>query len=166
MQKPLLVAGYGSNILTDEGIIHKLFSKLQQECRTADFMIFPILDLEQLELFSNYKKLILVDTRLALPGLVEVLPLQDYRPTLHLSNIHDISLPDLFNLGALLGFELSKDVQIVTIGINDHTTLNDSISPELASFIKPIQQLLKSLICQETEHERVRENYNTFPQKH
>ena len=146
----LLILGFGSDILSDERIVIQIIEKLKQEFTHADYKQFLTLSLDVLEEIITYEKIIIIDTVKSSqkkPGTVTIYPLQKYQPTLHLENMHDISFPNLIMLGAFLGYSITKDIEIISIEVHDHTTISTAYSSEIEVSFSSIFSKIKKTIA-------------------
>lgn len=133
--KEILVLGIGNEILTDDGIAPKLVKDLEKnlDLPFADFETAALGGLEILEFIQGFQKVILIDaikTKDGIPGDVYLFTLDDFKETLHLSNLHDISFLTAMKLGTKLGFEMPEDMKIIAIEIiEDLVFSNDFTEP-------------------------------------
>ncbi len=100
----ILVFGVGNEILTDDGIGPKLVKRLQKEFTHSgiEYDTAFLGGMELLEYIQGYKTVVFIDairTRNGIPGDVYQLSLSNFKETLHLSNVHDISFITAFELG-------------------------------------------------------------------
>ena len=150
--KNTLILGFGSDLLSDEGIVHRIIYRLQREKFDADYKVFPILTLELIEEITGYQKIIIIDTlktKDGIPGFVKVCPIQEYEPTLHLENFHDISLPEMINFAATLGFSITKDIIVIAVEICDHSTISTDLSLVIAEkFPLILKEILSFAACE------------------
>ena len=150
--KDILILGFGSDILCDESVVHRIIEQLRLEFPEADYLLFLTVSLDILHEISGYKKILIIDTVISkngIPGKVKVCDFPDYEPTLHLENAHDISLPRLIDLANKLNIPITNDIQIISIEISDHVTISNQMSPVVsANFLSIIDNV--RLVVQST----------------
>ncbi|MEI6683877.1 MAG: hydrogenase maturation protease [Bacteroidota bacterium] len=144
----VLLLGIGNDILSDDAIGIRLIEDIQQKSGFRDvvFETAMVGGLEILELIQGYSMTIFFDairTTDGRPGETYRMSLEDFNPTLHLSNLHDISFIQAINLGKALGLELPAHIGIFAVEIVEDTLFSKEISREL-SFHYP-QILTKAL---------------------
>lgn len=132
----ILVFGVGNEILTDDGIGPKLVKRLQKEYQQSGISYDTAFlgGMELLEYIQGYEAVVFIDairTRNGIPGDVYHLGLSDFKETLHLSNVHDISFTTAFELGEKLGLEIPKQVHIIAVEILEDLIFSNDFSPEI-----------------------------------
>jgi len=131
-----LIYGIGNEILTDDGIGPKLVKELQKSNPTQDidFETAFIGGLDILEYIQGYETVIFIDaikTLNGVPGTVYYLTPEDFRETLHLSSVHDVSFLNAIKLGNTLGYVMPSGIHIVAIEIIEDRVFDDHFSPEI-----------------------------------
>lgn len=130
-----LILGFGSPVLSDEGIVPAILEKLEKTIgKEIDVVSELTLSLDLIKYFDRYKSIIIIDTYISKDdavGALKVFTLDGYFPTLHLENIHDISLPDLFSVAMKLGYEVPQQIKIIAINIVDNETISCRLTKEL-----------------------------------
>lgn len=151
--KDVLILGFGSEILSDESIVPRIFQQLKNEISEVEYSLYLTLSLDLLNDINGYSKIIVIDTvktRQGSPGYVQCYSLRNYQPTLHLENIHDISFPDMAELGKLLDYSIPEDISIIAIEIVDHETITNELSPLISlaytSIYSKVLQMIRSQI--------------------
>ena len=168
-----LILGLGSEILTDDGIglrivndikNHQTFQvhtdKFEQNLKgrkesRIDFKTCLTGSLDLLEIIKDYDILIILDatkTQNGIPGNVYRYSLKNYKDTIHLQNIHDISFQDTLKLGNRIGLKIPKKVEIFAIEIFDNLTFSSSLSAVLTNkylrVLKEIKNQIEELTSQ------------------
>ena len=161
-----LILGLGSEILTDDGIGLRLVNDLSltfqveknlkgRKAIQIDFKTCLTGSLDLLETIKDYDALIILDatkTQNGIPGNVYRYSLNNYKDTIHLQNIHDISFPDTLKLGKRIGLKIPEKVEIFAIEIFDNLTFSSSLSVELTNkypkVLKEIKNQIKELTSQ------------------
>lgn len=138
MKKDALILGLGSNILTDAGVGIHLLNDIKSTGLIAnvDFETDFLMSLEILELINNYKTLVIIDGVKSGKdpiGKVRVFSLADFFPTIHLSNFHDFEFSQIIELGEFLGLNMPKNIQVISIEVQDNLTFSNNLSTELAA---------------------------------
>jgi len=131
-----LVLGIGNDILTDDGIGPKLVRDLGRMDIPAEitFNIASVGGLELLETVSGYTRIFIVDairTQGGRPGNVYFLSPDDFRQTMHISNLHDISFLTALKLGNKLDYELPSEIIIIAVEIAEDLEFSEELSPAL-----------------------------------
>ncbi len=153
-----LILGLGSEILTDDGIGLRLVSDLEKvltfqveknlkgrKVRQIDFKTCLTGSLDLLEIIKDYNTLIILDatkTQNGIPGNIYKYSLNNYKDTIHLQNIHDISFQDTLKLGKRIGLIIPGKVEIFAIEIFDNLTFSSSLS---AVLVNKYPQILKDI---------------------
>lgn len=152
--KDTLVLGFGSDILSDEGIAIRLVNDLKRKWeKHADFLTHLTFSLDVLNDIAAYKRLVLIDANLSKKiGEVQCYSIDEYPDTLHLVNYHDISLKGGIEYAQKIGFEVPEYIGIITISISQLGFIHDDFSKELSrkykSILSEIEQLIEDFIFQ------------------
>ena len=152
--KDTLVLGFGSDILSDEGIAIRLVNDLKRKWeKHADFLTHLTFSLYVLNDIAAYKRLVLIDANLSKKiGEVQCYSIDEYPDTLHLVNYHDISLKGGIEYAEKIGFEVPRHIGIITISISQLGFIHDDFSKELSkkykSILSEIEQLIEDFIFQ------------------
>jgi hydrogenase maturation protease len=138
LNKEILIFGIGNEILSDDAIGPKLVKDLEKKLAfpEADFITAALGGLEILEFIQGYQKVVIIDaikTKGGIPGDVYLFNLDDFKETLHLSNLHDISFLNAIKLGDQLGFKMPDDIKIIAIEIIEDLIFSND-------FTEPIQE--------------------------
>ena len=154
-----LILGLGSEILTDDGIGLRIVSDLKtfqvdknlkgQIDNQIDFNTCLTGNLDLLEIIKDYHTLIILDaikTQNGIPGNVHRYSLNNYKDTIHLQNIHDISFPDTLKLGKRIGLKIPRKVEIFAIEIFDNLTFSSSLSEVLGEKYSEILKDIKNQV--------------------
>ncbi len=136
--KNILVFGVGNEILTDDGIGPKLVKRLQKEFTPSgiDYDTAFLGGMDLIEFIQGYETVVFIDaimTKKGKPGDVYQLELSDFKETLHLSNVHDISFLTALELGKKLGLKIPKQVHIIAVEIVEDLIFSNDFSPEIES---------------------------------
>jgi len=154
----ILFLGLGSEILTDDGIGLRIVNDLYGDpsfqldknlkCQ-IDFSTCLTGSLDLLELIKDYDTLIIFDaikTQNGIPGKVNRFSLNNYKDTIHLQNIHDISFQDTIKLGRSIGFDIPDKVIVFAIEIVDNLTFSSNLSDVLANMYPEILKDVKTQV--------------------
>lgn len=133
-----LILGIGNEILTDDGIGPKLVHDLSKNFISKDihFQCACVGGLDIIELLNGYDQAILIDairTKNGIPGTVYLFGPDDFKETMHLSNLHDISFLTALALGGKLGIKLPNDIRIIGIEIIEDEVFSNDLTPTLKS---------------------------------
>lgn len=153
-----LVLGVGNDILTDDGIGPKLcdFLKEKYEGTQLKFEKLNVGGLEILEFIQGFKTVIFIDAIKSQNGRVGDVYLftpDDFRETLHLSNLHDTNFITALELGNSIGFDIPKKMYIIAVEIMEDMVFSEYFTEELASRYLEIKMkvlnILKELVPEE-----------------
>jgi len=154
MKKSILILGIGNDILKDDGIGIKIIEEINKNKFSDDieFKTSILGGFDVLEIIQDYKKVILIDaikTKDGVPGDIYYFKPSDFKETLHLSNIHDISFLNAIKLGKKLRFNVPKEIHIIAIEILEDRIFGDNFTPELKSkfpkIVKSVKKIIKKL---------------------
>jgi hydrogenase maturation protease len=126
----------GNDILTDDGIGIKITKVLEKEFSYPN-IIYDTLSLgglEIIEYIKDFTTVIIIDaikTMNGIPGTVYQFVPEDFKETLHLSNIHDISFLTSLQLAKDLEIETPKNVHIIAIEILEDMVFSDDFTPQI-----------------------------------
>jgi hydrogenase maturation protease len=132
----ILILGMGNDILTDDGIGIKITKVLEKEFSYPN-IIYDTLSLgglEIIEYIKDFTTVIIIDaikTMNGIPGTVYQFVPEDFKETLHLSNIHDISFLTSLQLAKDLEIETPKNVHIIAIEILEDMVFSDDFTPQI-----------------------------------
>lgn len=161
VKEKILVLGIGNDILTDDGIGPKLVRDLgkMDVPGKVTFNTASVGGLELLETVSGYTRIFIVDairTQGGRPGNVYFLSPDDFRQTMHISNLHDISFLTALKLGNKLDYELPSEIMIIAVEIAEDLEFGETLSPALQKqypgvLSKVYKFLLEALMYQNTD---------------
>jgi hydrogenase maturation protease len=149
--KNVLILGIGNDILTDDGIGPRLVQDLQNE-NFPDGIHFQnafVGGLEILELIQGYKMVIFIDaiiTRDGIPGTVYQFRPEDFRETLHLSNLHDANFITAMHLGKKLNMLLPDKIHIIAVEIVEDRVFSDQFSPEIREKYPTLLESVRKIV--------------------
>jgi hydrogenase maturation protease len=150
----ILVLGIGNDILTDDGIGPKLCDFLREQClsESIDFEKLNVGGLEVLEFINGYDTVVFIDaikTRNGKTGDVYLFTPDDFKETLHLSNLHDTNFITALALGKSLGFQIPKRMVIIAVEIKEDMVFSHSFTEELENRYSEIKLKVLELCTQE-----------------
>ncbi len=148
-----LVFGIGNEIITDDAIGPKLAKRLKSSLNYSniDFGTAFIGGLDILGYIEGYTKVIFIDaikTKGGVPGDVYLFSVDNFKETLHLSNLHDISFLTALELGKELGYKIPKDITIIAIEIVEDMVYSDNFSIEIEQKYEDIYQEVSEYVKQ------------------
>ena len=131
-----MILGIGNNILTDDGIGFRLVDDLRKMISDPDLDYEKACcgGLEIIDYIRDFKRVIFIDairTREGKPGDVYYFIPSDFRDTLHLSNLHDVSFLTALKLGRTLNLDLPDDLHIIAIEIIEDMEFSEEFTPQL-----------------------------------
>jgi hydrogenase maturation protease len=146
-----LVLGIGNDILTDDGIGPKLCDFLKEEFydKPIEFEKLNVGGLEILEFIQGYETVIFLDAIKTVDGQIGEVYLytpNDFRETLHLSNLHDTNFITALELGRSLDFKIPKNMYIIAVEIKEDMVFSEYFTEELAIRYKEIKQKVVSIL--------------------
>jgi len=147
----VLILGMGNEILTDDGIGIKLTWEIQKQIIHPDveFDSLSIGGLEIIEFLSPYDTVIILDaikTLNGIPGSVYRFIPDDFKSTLHIDNLHDISFLNALKVGEKLGIKTPSNIQIIAIEIVEDLVFGDEFSPQVQERWEDINVEVKEII--------------------
>jgi hydrogenase maturation protease len=139
-----LVLGVGNEILMDDGIGPRVVETLQEKMPLpgVDYRTTTLGGLDILEFIVGYEWVVFIDaikTKDGGPGTVYEFTPSDFKETLHLSNLHDISFLSAIELGKKLGYSIPEAIYIFAVEI-----LQDQVFGE--AFTPPLQERFEAII--------------------
>jgi hydrogenase maturation protease len=148
IMKDFLILGFGSTVLSDEAVVPMILDEIRNlEWPNVEIRNELTLSLDQISILENYRYLFIFDTFKSTSeevGAIKICSTDDYQPTLHLENSHDISLPEMIDLASLLGHKLPDKIRIVAINIADNMTIDNKVTKPLKLLYR---KLLVKVIC-------------------
>jgi hydrogenase maturation protease len=151
LKKSTLILGIGNEILKDDGIGPKIVSRLAGEYPASnfDYQTASLGGLELVELIRGYQRVILIDainTGQSQVGEVSFFTPKDFKETLHLSNLHDISFLQALELGKHINIPIPEDILIIAIEIREDKVFGEEFTTELQQRYEQIYQSIKEYI--------------------
>lgn len=139
-----LILGIGNNILMDDGIGPRIVEALKEKWPLpgVDYQTTTLGGLDILEFIAGYEWVAFIDaikTEGGVPGTVYEFTPADFKETLHLSNIHDISFLSAIDLGEKIGYSIPEVMHIFAIEI-----LEDQVFGQ--QFTSPVQERFETII--------------------
>lgn len=146
MSKKRMILGVGNDILMDDGIGPKTVQALEKQNSLPNFEYHTTTlgGLEILEFINGYDWVVFIDaikTRGGIPGSVYEFTPEDFKETLHLTNIHDISFLTAIELGKQLGLNIPGTMHIFAIEIIEDQVFGDEFTP-------PLQEKFDQIVAQ------------------
>jgi len=126
----------GSDILTDDGIGSTIVKHLKKEneLKHCDFKTALLFNLDLVQELEGYDLIIIIDAtsnKDESTGKLSIYHLNDFKETLHLSNIHETSFVNSINLWKKIGFKITDEVYIISIEIKEFLVFSESLSKEI-----------------------------------
>lgn len=146
-----LVLGIGNDILTDDGIGPKLCDYLKDTYNELPvrFEKLNVGGLEILEFIQGYETVIFIDaikSKEGRIGEVHVYTPNDFKETLHLSNLHDTNFITALELGNSLDFKIPQKMYIIAVEIKEDMIFSEYFTEELAVQYDQIKQKVKEIL--------------------
>jgi len=147
--KKTLILGLGNDILKDDGIGPRLVHDLAQiiDEPNVQFDIACCGGLEIMEYIKGYEKVGFIDairTRDGKPGDVYYFIPSDFRETLHLSSLHDVSFLTALQLGNTLNMDLPSDLHIIAVEIIEDMEFSEEFTMPLK---EKYQEILENVFA-------------------
>ncbi len=147
--------GIGNEILTDDGIGPKLIHDLDKN-QFPDHIVYQnasLGGLELLEIIKDFDTVFIIDAIRTLkndPGTVYCYTPDDFKETLHLSNLHDINFLTALELGRRTGMKIPSSITIIAIEIEEDRVFSNSFSPVIQKcypeILSTVQHMLEKLM--------------------
>ena len=146
-----LVLGMGNEILMDDGIGPRLVKRLKSSLpyTSTNYETAWVGGLEILEYIQGFQYVIFIDgikTKNGMPGDVYYFTPEDYKETLHLSNMHDVSFLTAIEFGKSLGYQLPESILIIAVEIEEDTVFGKNFTPNLSKHYNEIYQEIYQVI--------------------
>ncbi|MFH1160477.1 MAG: hydrogenase maturation protease [bacterium] len=147
----VLVLGIGNDILTDDGIGPRIIQQIEKEHFPSlfAFQSATVGGLEILEMIAGYREVIFIDaikTRDGIPGTIYYLSPDNFKETLHLTNLHDINFLHALELGRKLNIDMPSRIQIIAIEIVEDLEFSESFSPPIQAKFPEILQNVRNYL--------------------
>lgn len=146
-----LILGIGNDILTDDAIGPTLCDDLKQTFGhlSIDFEKLNVGGLEILEFIQDYSTVIFIDaikSQDSQVGDVNLYTPENFKETLHLSNLHDTNFITSLELGKSLDLTIPPNIYIVTIEIKEDMVFSEYFTEELAASYDSIKQKVLDIL--------------------
>jgi hydrogenase maturation protease len=154
-KKKKLILGVGNDILMDDGIGPRVVKKLEADhpLPETEYLTSALGGMDIVELINGYEWVVFVDaikTKGGVPGAVYEFTPADFKETLHLTNLHDISFLSAIELGRQLDFDIPKDIYIFAVEIIEDQVFGEDFTPPLQErfprIIEEINTKIQALI--------------------
>ncbi|MDX1284246.1 MAG: hydrogenase maturation protease [Draconibacterium sp.] len=150
-QYDTLVLGIGNEILCDDGIGPRLCDFLKEKFadKPIQFEKLNVGGLEVLEFINGYETVVFIDAIKTVDGQIgEVYNYtpDDFRETLHLSNLHDTNFITALELGKSLDFKIPKNMYIIAVEIKEDMVFSEYFTEELAINYDEIKEKVITLL--------------------
>lgn len=131
-----LVLGIGNDILKDDGIGPRLAQDLGKNWPIpgVEYQTTTLGGLEIVEQINGYNPVVFIDaikTRDGIPGDVYEFTPEDFKETLHLTNLHDVSFLTALELGKTLKFDIPSQIHIFAVEIVEDMEFGEQFTPPL-----------------------------------
>jgi hydrogenase maturation protease len=152
-KKDILILGLGSDILMDDGIGTKLMWHLEKTLsdKRIKFETNLVGGMDIIELIRDYDKVIILDaikTPHEIPGAVHLFNKDNFRETLHLSVVHDITFLTALKLAETLNIKITDKIYIFAIEIEEYLTLGDNFSHKVQLKYEEIKKEVEAMIME------------------
>ncbi len=136
MTKKKLVLGIGNDILMDDGIGPRTVEVLKEKYPLpgVQYSTTTLGGLDIVELINGYDSVVFIDaikTKDGVPGSVYEYTPSDFKETLHLTNLHDISFLSAIELGKELDFNIPGNIHILAVEILEDQVFGEDFTPPL-----------------------------------
>jgi len=152
----ILVFGIGNELLTDDGIGPKLIQCLRKSHPNENLVYESAFvgGLDILDIIKGYSQVVFIDaikTKNGIPGTIYLFTPNDFKETLHLSNLHDIKFLTAIELGRRLNYDIPATIKIIAIEIIEDRVYNDHFSPEIKKLYPAIHQKIGAYLIDKTK---------------
>jgi hydrogenase maturation protease len=150
-KKEILVLGLGNDILMDDGIGPKLAWHLQKTFPHpgVTYDTAAIGGMELIEMIRDYKQVMIIDaikTFNGIPGAVYHLTPSNFKETLHISHIHDISFLTALQLAKQLSIPVTDKIYIIAVEIIEDLTFGDDFTLPLQAKYEEIKKEVETTL--------------------
>lgn len=126
--------GIGNDILMDDGIGPRMVEDLKENMPLpgVEYQTTTLGGLDILEFVEGYQWVVFIDaikTQNGVPGSLYEFTTGDFKETLHLSNLHDISFLSAIELGRELEFTIPEMIRIFAIEIVEDLVFGETFTP-------------------------------------
>ena len=148
------ILGFGSEMLSDEGLAVRLVHDLKRKWHVlSELNTYLCFSLDVVHEMAGCQKLLLIDTMEGKEaGSVKKFTLENYIPTLHLNNYHDVSLQEGFQFGNKLGLHMPSNVLVIAIAIKKLGYISNLMSPEIEMNYAKIFSEVENMIEENIYH--------------
>ena len=150
-KKDILILGLGSDVLMDDGIGTKLMWHLEKTlCDTRiKFETNLVGGMDIIELIRDFDKVIILDaikTPDGIPGTIYFFNKDNFRETLHLSVVHDITFLTALKLAEKLCVKITDKIAIIAIEAEEYLTLGDQFSYKVQAKYEQIKNEVETMV--------------------
>jgi hydrogenase maturation protease len=143
----ILIIGFGSDILTDDDISARLVKDIRESglVSNADYCSFLTSSMDLIEHFSDYQIIILIDavkTNKYPVGELIKFDIEHLDYTLHLSNFHDHSFPEIINAGCKCGYRITNEIHFFGVEIEEAHVFSSELSEHLQKLYPDVKMNL------------------------
>jgi hydrogenase maturation protease len=146
----ILILCLGNDILCDDAIGAAVAEKLVDDetvTSMAEVIFAPLAGINLLEFIHDREKVLIIDSIITYndkPGTVKFIPVGYLTPSNNLINSHQISLPTALKLGQELGYNLTENIDILTVEVGDITTISEKMTKEVSDSADKVIELSKA----------------------
>ena len=139
--KRFLVLCLGNEILTDDAvgpIIARRLQEIELGSDDVEVIFAPTAGFSLLDLLEDRVEALIVDSIITgtnTPGTIRLHDLGEQVPSHSLINSHEINLPTVLSLGRVMGYQMPKNVSVLTIEAQDVTTLSERLTPPVSASV-------------------------------
>ena len=127
-----LILGIGNPFMCDDGIGLHIAHSLKGIIPDASVVTTTMIDLQLIEILSDYDKLFVVDALISNDdGIGTVKKISSGQPSMHLYSSHGLHFFELLKLGQELNYKMPEIVGIYGIVIRDDCSFGTKLSPEI-----------------------------------
>lgn len=139
-----LILGVGNDILKDDGIGPRTVQILEEKYPIPglEYQTAALGGLELVELMDGYDWVVFIDaikTEGGVPGTVYEFTPGDFKETLHLSNLHDLSFLTALKFGEKVGLKVPKEIYIYAVEIIEDLVFGEDFTP-------PVQERFAAIV--------------------
>jgi hydrogenase maturation protease len=145
-----LILCLGNDILCDDAIGMAVAEKLVNDetvTSKAEVIFAPLAGINLLEFIHERNRVLIIDSIITnndRPGTVKFIQAGYLTPSNNLINSHQISLPTALKLGQELGYNLTENIDILTIEAGDITTISETMTKEVSDSVDKVIELSKA----------------------
>lgn len=159
--KPYLILCLGNDIISDDGFgpqVAQTMLEIGDLPQSVEVLSASLGGFNLLEYFTNREKVLIVDTIITgedAPGTLRQFSAGIFTPGNNLISSHQISLPAVLEFGKIIGVNMPKVVDVLTVEAGDIETIGCQLTPPVLQAVEHVPAMIRKWISQ-----NIMEDYN------